>query len=758
LNLQIVVKLDIFGYAYVDAGCGILGVASSLCSSDDSALIIAPAGFNTYQWSGPNDDNLILSGETDDSLFVSNPVINDTFYVNMESASGCISEIQTVLEYTTVTVGQLIVNNSCPGGASGNATIIAQGSTQGYNYLWTPGNFTTPTVTNLAPGVYNVHVESIDPACGTLDTFVTIGTNPIIPSQSTSDFCNANSVDIVAPLGSNFQWYNPSGTSIPGPIGINDSINVSGAFDGQNYTVTYLSSTSGCMDSTIITLNQIFPSGVIGGNIGSCGAVNLTYNFADNPTFTYEINGPSYNNVIANTSNNSINLNGLLPGSYVVTVLDGSCLSSSSFDISYTVSNTPINTAICPLGTQTLTSSSSGTHNWTDPNGIQTSTGASQVFTFPTTPPLAGIYTDTTTIISGCIEISVFNVTVTPTVYNPVVDLLPCPLDDFAVTSNSSGTHFWTDPSSGSLGSTTTTTFTINNILEGIYTDSTVTTAGCVVISNYDVTYDTILTNTTNSNIICYGDTNAVATVTVVSGPTGTYSYDWSGPLSYVAIGTSQTDLFAGTFIIYTENGNCNTTDTIVITSPSMPNDTLEITGAFCTYDPNATLFGPEGFTNYQWYFNNTPIIGENEDSIVISNLLQYTGYSVSYDTPPNGCTRFTTFINRTNTGPLFLPSVYNNVFTPNSDNVNEKYFPFYSTDFSIAEIQYYTEEFTFNVYNRWGELMYTSNSYSEGWDGKTNGKECSEGVYYWSLYFNPHCDDEASQITEVTGTVHLMR
>src|SRR5690606_30535362 len=67
-----------YGYAYVDAGCGTLSLASSFCAADDSALVVAPPGFDNYQWFGPNNSTQPIVGETNDSLFITNPVLNDT--------------------------------------------------------------------------------------------------------------------------------------------------------------------------------------------------------------------------------------------------------------------------------------------------------------------------------------------------------------------------------------------------------------------------------------------------------------------------------------------------------------------------------------------------------------------------------------------------------------------------------------------------------------------------------------------------------
>jgi len=70
----------------------------------------------------------------------------------------------------------------------------------------------------------------------------------------------------------------------------------------------------------------------------------------------------------------------------------------------------------------------------------------------------------------------------------------------------------------------------------------------------------------------------------------------------------------------------------------------------------------------------------------------------------------------------LYMPSA----FTPNSDGYNDR-FQVYGED--VAEI-------TILIYNRWGQLMYTSYDMENGWDGKVRLKEepAPGGVYVYRI------------------------
>lgn len=67
------------------------------------------------------------------------------------------------------------------------------------------------------------------------------------------------------------------------------------------------------------------------------------------------------------------------------------------------------------------------------------------------------------------------------------------------------------------------------------------------------------------------------------------------------------------------------------------------------------------------------------------------------------------------------------NVITPNNDFQNDVFIPDLTTWNGI-------NDHTIVVYNRWGEKVWESSNFPEGWDGKLNGKTVSEGTYFWIL------------------------
>ena len=67
----------------------------------------------------------------------------------------------------------------------------------------------------------------------------------------------------------------------------------------------------------------------------------------------------------------------------------------------------------------------------------------------------------------------------------------------------------------------------------------------------------------------------------------------------------------------------------------------------------------------------------------------------------------------------IYIP----NAFTPNSDGINDRF----------GAQGLYITEIAMRIYDRWGELVFSSNSIFDTWDGKFNGKACEAGTYIWT-------------------------
>jgi len=86
----------------------------------------------------------------------------------------------------------------------------------------------------------------------------------------------------------------------------------------------------------------------------------------------------------------------------------------------------------------------------------------------------------------------------------------------------------------------------------------------------------------------------------------------------------------------------------------------------------------------------------------------------------------------------IFIPSA----FTPNDDGIND----------SFGVKGEGIQNFRMLIYNRWGEVIYSSTNPGEHWDGKYNNEPVENGVYVYEVFakgFGKH---------PKTGSVTLLR
>ena len=67
------------------------------------------------------------------------------------------------------------------------------------------------------------------------------------------------------------------------------------------------------------------------------------------------------------------------------------------------------------------------------------------------------------------------------------------------------------------------------------------------------------------------------------------------------------------------------------------------------------------------------------------------------------------------------------NAFSPNGDGINDA---FRIVGLPPENIRF----FLFQVFDRWGSVIFQTSDILEGWDGKLNGAECPAGQYVWAI------------------------
>jgi gliding motility-associated-like protein len=72
----------------------------------------------------------------------------------------------------------------------------------------------------------------------------------------------------------------------------------------------------------------------------------------------------------------------------------------------------------------------------------------------------------------------------------------------------------------------------------------------------------------------------------------------------------------------------------------------------------------------------------------------------------------------------IFVPKT----FTPNNDGKNDKIFPYLTPGIKIFNY--------FKIYNRFGNILFLTKDYSQGWDGRLNGVNQPMGIYFWEASY----------------------
>lgn len=142
-------------------------------------------------------------------------------------------------------------------------------------------------------------------------------------------------------------------------------------------------------------------------------------------------------------------------------------------------------------------------------------------------------------------------------------------------------------------------------------------------------------------------------------------------------------------------------------------------------------------------YYSWSPSTGLSDASIAnpVATLASDIIYTVTVSSDA-GCATTDKIKIKAYKGPEFYVP---NAFTPNGDGKND------ILRFTAAGMP---EIFYFKVFNRYGQVVYSSKNINEGWDGTVNGKPQSTDTYVWMI----EGKDYTGKLIKRTGTVTLLR
>ncbi len=539
------------------------------------------------------------------------------YTVTVTDAMGCTStSSSTITEPTVLAASATATPVLCNGGNDGSATATASNGTPGYTYSWAPSGGTGATANGLTAGAYTVTVTDANGCITTTNTTVTEPTLLAASVTATPVLCNGGNTGSATVTANNgtpgytYSWV-PSGGTGATATGL-----TAGA-----YTVT-ITDANGCITTTNATVTE--PTLLV----ASSTATPVLCNGGADGSGTVAANGgtPGYTYSWSPSGGTGITANGLVAGSYTVTVTDANgCITTNNATVTEptllvaSASATPVLCNGGADGTATVTANN-GTpgyiYLWSSGGTGLTESGL-----------IAGAYTVTVTDANGCITTT--NTTVTePTLLTASATatnvLCNGGANGTATVTASNGTpgytYLW---SSGGTGATE------SGLIAGVYTVTVTDANGCITTTNTTVTEPTLLAaSATATNVLCNGGADGTATVTASNGTSG-YTYLWSSG----GMGITESGLVAGAYTVTVTDANgCITTTNTTITEPTLLVASATATPVLCNggNDGSATVTANNGTSGYT-YLWSTGGTGTTESGLIAG------AYTVTV-TDANGC------------------------------------------------------------------------------------------------------------------------
>ena len=630
---------------------------------------------------------------------ITNPASNLTagaFTVRVTDGFGCfVDSTFTLTQPQDFTFTTDSSNSNC-GLPDGWATVVNfAGGTGPYTYDWGAGPTTNDSLLNLIPGVYTVTVTDAVLPVGCDTSFsITVGNNPAFSASITNPVnvsCNGFTDGTATANGSDpLVAY----TYLWDGAANNQTTQTATNLGAGSYLVTVTDPNTGCTDTTSVTLTQPTMVTVVANPINIClgQTANLTATGANG-------NGAPYSYDWDNGAfiGSPYNVTPGVTTTYAVFAMDVDGCPSLPINVDVIVSQpltvtVDLDQSIC-LGESTSFSAlaTPGSGNG-GPYTYSWDNGLPNGANQNISPIVTTTYT--VTLDDGCTTpVATAQITVT---------VNPLPIVDFTVDDQNAceGTNqlFTFNNVPGATDSILTWSFGDGSTSSGLGTNfnpnaGSVTHSYPATSGVYNVTLDVITTDAAGQ---CASSLTKTAYITIFENPVADFTMD-----------PNPTTMFDPTINFY----DASTTNALNINSWAW-----NIAGLDSSSLQNPSHTFPQDTGNY---LVTLTVVDDNGCSSNVTHTAIVTG---EYG--------------------IFVP----NAFTPDGDGLNDEFFP---DGFGVGN-----EDFSFFIFNRWGEILYETHTRFSPWNGKFKGNNVPNGTYVWRLDFK---DINGKQHKEV-GKVNLIR
>lgn len=398
-------------------------------------------------------------------------------------------------------------------------------------------------------------------------------------------------------------------------------------------------------------------------------------------------------------------------GQYYVDAFIGTCVESDTVQVWYhpTLSiDLGQDTGYCPGTSITLNAGL----NWNSYLWSDGSNGSTLLVTSP------GTYHVSLTDIGDCPYSDTINIIQYP---EPVVDLGPdsslCENDALVIDAGNPGSTFQWSNGAG------TQSITVNSA--GTYWVNVVNQFTCNQLDTIEIDYIFLPLDLGPDQSICKGDT----AVMVASVPGA--SYVWAGGQTGNTIST----MTPGVYSVTASIRHCSAYDEMRVVVIPLPAVQLRNDTSLCKGE-EVLLHAGSGGTDFLW------------SNFATSNRIIATQTGMYRVDVSNECGIATDSVEIT-FEDCFCEVYMPNAFTPNGDMTNDIFLPVINCDIV---------EFSIQIFDRWGMLVFRSNDYNTGWDGRLHGEFMAEGVYVFRMEYVGIDQFGNLYLGDLSGSVTLLR
>jgi gliding motility-associated-like protein len=290
----------------------------------------------------------------------------------------------------------------------------------------------------------------------------------------------------------------------------------------------------------------------------------------------------------------------------------------------------------------------------------------------------------------------------------------------------------------------------LTDLAAGNYTATIVDMLGCTQDVDFTIgTPDELtITEVNIMDVRCFEESNGSVLLTVTGGTpdaNGAYSFGLTGNGRDITGLNEMPEVnglpFGDYTITVTDQNGCTTSQPVRIDQPTLLEADLEtlINQPICPDATNGTAFleARGGVPDYQFFWSNNPDVDQQEGM----NFSQGS-YTVRI-VDANGCE----VVQQVDIVERF-PRIYvPNAFSPNGDGENDLFRPV--TDCNL--------QYSVQVFNNWGSVVYASSDITAGWDGTLNGKQAPIGKYSYIIFYSGALNGASFEET-LRGTLRLVR